>query len=70
MKDFKPYLFEYRYDGAEWSIEIMATSRADAEQRIRALTWARYKGELVAKIPVPAGNLIRRALAAIGVMKP
>jgi len=54
------YLFEYRYDEAEWGIEIVAKSPEEARERISALTWATYKGEIARKIPVPAGGLIAR----------
>ena len=54
------YLFEYRHDGSTWGIEILARSPAEAEERIRALTWARYKGQVMATIPVPGGGLFSR----------
>jgi hypothetical protein len=54
------YLFEYRHDGSEWGIEIVAKSPQDAQERLKALNWARYKGEIAAKIPVPGGRLLRR----------
>ncbi|MBP0439443.1 hypothetical protein [Tianweitania sediminis] len=57
-ESFKPYLFEYRHQGADWGIEILATSPADAQERLKALAWARYKGETVAKIKVPGGGAL------------
>lgn len=57
--EFKRYLFEYRHEGSEWGIEIVATSQTDARERLKALTWARYQGEVKAKLSVPsAGPLL------------
>jgi hypothetical protein len=62
---FNRYLFEYRHDGSEWGIEIQARSQREALDRIKALTWARYKGEIVAKVPVPGAGLIGRIIRAL-----
>ena len=61
--DFGRYLFEYRHDGSEWGIEIVATSPQDARERLKAISWANYKGEIAAKIPVPGGNFLSRLFA-------
>lgn len=53
--DYKTYLFSYRHDGAEWALEIQATSEADAKARVAKLAYATYDGELVAKIPATLG---------------
>lgn len=47
------YLFEYRYAGSEWGLEIIASNPEEAWERINALRWATYKGEVAAKIAVP-----------------
>ena len=60
---FGRYLFEYRHNGANWVIEILAANAQDAHERIKSLAWARYKGEIAATIPVPGGGLIARAVA-------
>lgn len=57
---YSRYLFEYRHDGSEWGIEIVAKSPQDAQERLKAIGWARYKGEIAAKIPVPGGGLLNR----------
>jgi hypothetical protein len=57
---YSRYLFEYRHDGSEWGIEIVAKSQQDAQERLKAISWARYKGEIAAKIPVPGGGLLNR----------
>ena len=62
---FQRYLFEYRHEDTEWGIEIMAASPQEAHERIKALTWARYKGEIRAKIPVPGGGLFGRIVGRL-----
>lgn len=64
--EYKRYLFEYRHEGSEWGIEVIATSPEDAKDRLNALVWARYQGEVRAKIPVPTGNVIRRFFSRYG----
>ena len=62
---FNQYLFEYRHDGAEYGIVIMARSPAEAKERINALNFARYKGEVQATIHVPSAGLIGRIIKRI-----
>lgn len=57
--ELKTFLFSYRHDGAEWSFEIQATDEQDAKARVDRLCFATYDGELVAKLPVQAGLLVR-----------
>jgi hypothetical protein len=54
------YLFEYQHDGSEWGIEIVAKSPHDAHERLQAISWARYKGEIAAKVPVPGRSFLSR----------
>lgn len=61
--DYHRYLFEYRHDGSEWGIEIVAKSPQDAQTHLSAMNWAQYKGEIATKIPVPGGRLLHRILA-------
>lgn len=56
---FNRYLFEYRHEGSEWGLEITARSPDEAKERIKSLAWARYQGEIKAKVPVPAAGLIQ-----------
>jgi hypothetical protein len=60
------YLFEYRHDGSEWGLEIVAKSPEDARQRLKALSWATYKGEIAAKMPVPGTRLLQRVAQYLG----
>ncbi|RWD62672.1 hypothetical protein [Mesorhizobium sp.] len=57
---YNRYLFEYRHDGTEWGIEIKARSPQDAKERIKSLTWARYKGEIKATVHIPTGGFLAR----------
>ncbi len=52
--EFKRYLFEYSHDGSESGIEIVATSPDDARERLKAINWARYQGEIKATVPIPS----------------
>jgi hypothetical protein len=56
----KSYLFEYRHKGETWGLEIVASSPEDAEERLKAIPWARYQGETVAKVRVPFGSFFAR----------
>lgn len=46
------YLFEYRFDGDVYGLPVVAKDRETAERKIGAMVYARYKGEVAAKIPV------------------
>jgi hypothetical protein len=48
------FLFEYRLHGAEWCLEIVAASPEEARERVKALAWAQYRGEVFATIRVPS----------------
>lgn len=60
MKEFQ---FSYRFDGADWGISIHADDAQQAREKIKAVSWARYDGEVMARIPaVPgAGIFVRLA---------
>ena len=51
----REYLFEYFHDGAWWGCSVWASSREDAEARIKKMPLATYVGEIHAKIPGTAG---------------
>jgi hypothetical protein len=57
--DFQRYLFEYKFGNAEWGIEIVAANPAEARERLKAISWAQYKGEIFAKIPIIPGPIVR-----------
>lgn len=63
QKQFKTYLFRYNHDGASWGFEIKAESPEDAKARVSRLVFAKYDGELVAKVPVSLGWPARAAMA-------
>ena len=53
------YLFSYRHDGAEWSLEIKARDEADARARLDRIQHARFDGKLVATVPAATGAIAR-----------
>jgi len=63
--EYKRYLFEYRHEGAEWALEVVAASPQDARDRLRALAWANYRGEIQARASIPGGSLLRAAVHKI-----
>jgi len=50
------YTCSYRFDGSEWCVTIPARSHEEAEQRLKALSWGRVDGEIVARIPAWAAT--------------
>jgi len=59
------YLFEYQHEGAEWAIQIPATSAEDAHARLKKLAWAKYRGEVHSTYRVPStflGGLVARII--------
>lgn len=54
--DYSEHLFSYSFDGAIWGFSIMAKSEDDAKHRLKALAWAKYDGEIMARIPAVAGS--------------
>lgn len=55
----RTFLFSYRYNGSEWSLEIPAESAREARERLSAMSFARMDGELIAKFPVATGPIVR-----------
>jgi hypothetical protein len=60
----KTYLYNYKYRGGRYSLEIPADSKEEADARMDAIQYGRvgYDGELVAKIPATfygTGPLVR-----------
>ncbi|WP_421725600.1 hypothetical protein [Bauldia sp.] len=40
--EYKRFTFTYRFDGADWAIEIPALSLEEARERVKVLGFARY----------------------------
>jgi hypothetical protein len=55
---YKTFLVHYRYDGAEWGIQIPAKSFEDAEGRLARLVYGTVKGEVVMTLPASTGPLV------------
>lgn len=50
------YLFEYRYEGAEWALELRARDLNDAKARLQTLPFAQFRGEIVASGLLPVSE--------------
>ena len=60
----KTYLASYRYQGAEWCIDLQAESFEDAEARLAALRFhGRVDGELKYRAPESMGPVVRLVTA-------
>jgi hypothetical protein len=57
---YERYLFEYRYDNADWGTEIVARSAEEAKERLNSISWAQYKGEIKTTLALPPTNLLSR----------
>jgi hypothetical protein len=55
--DYKTFLVRYRYEGAEWSVQLPARSYDDAKARLGCLAYASIDGELVMTLPSYSGPL-------------
>ena len=47
---YEKYRFTYRFDGADWNIEIPALSLEEAKDRVKVLTFARFESEAPASL--------------------
>jgi hypothetical protein len=57
---YNQYLFEYRFDDSEWGLTITAKSPEEARERLKSISWAQYRGEIAAIIPIPGAGLLSR----------
>lgn len=57
--DYATHLFSYHFADAKWSLEIKAKNADEARERLKALAWATYDGELIASVPVAPRRAIR-----------
>jgi len=64
VDSFATHVFSYRYNGREYTIDVVAEDASDAKERLKMLAFARYDGELVARMPSNLGP-IARAMVAI-----
>jgi hypothetical protein len=58
-------MFDYRFDGSEYSIDIFARSPDEARAKLNALSFARFAGEVKALIPIPSVGLIGRIIRRV-----
>ena len=43
--EYQRFPFTYRFEGADWSIEVPALTLEEARERVRVLGFARYDGD-------------------------
>jgi hypothetical protein len=67
---YATHLFSYRFNGREFTIDIVARDEAEAKERLKALAFARYDGELIARVPQSAGFLARLKVALRNLVPP
>ncbi len=58
----RKFLFNYRYEGADYGLDVVADNPQEAKERVRAMSLARYDGEIFVTIPVPMGGFIVRVI--------
>lgn len=56
----REFLFTYRFGDSEWSTTVFADSPAEAKEKVKAMAWARYDGEMVARVYIPGGGFTTR----------
>lgn len=61
---FQTYVVTYRHEGAEWHLDLPATSLEDARRRLSQLALARVDGVGFAKIPATLGPLAKAVVFA------
>lgn len=68
---YATHIFSYQFNGRDYTVDIVALDEGEAKERLKALAFARYDGELVARIPRELGMLtqtattLRNSIAAI-----
>lgn len=60
MSDERKFMFEYRFEGETYGLDIVAKDVDEAKRKLSAMCLARYEGEIFATIPVPGGNWLRK----------
>jgi hypothetical protein len=58
-ESYAVHLFSYRFADARWTLEIKAKDANEARERLKALAWATYDGELAATVPIAPRRAIR-----------
>lgn len=60
MAKDRKFMFEYRFEGAEYGLDIVAASPEEAKRKLSAMGLARYCGEIHATIKVPGGGWLAK----------
>lgn len=59
VEQYATHIFSYRFQGERWTFEIVAKDANEAQERLKALAWANYDGELIAILPNRLGPFAR-----------
>ena len=70
IDEYATHLFSYRFNGTHWSLEIKAKNAEEAKERMKALAWATYDGELIANIPLAPRRVVRLVDWLRGIARP
>ncbi len=62
MDTYTTHVFSYRFEGREFTVDIIAKNEAEAKSRLKALAFARYDGRVVARMPIEVGPFVRIAV--------
>lgn len=62
VETYATHIFSYRFEGKSYTVDIVAKDADEAKERLKALAWAQYDGELIARFPSNAGPLVRIAV--------
>ena len=60
---YATYLFSYRFNGREYTIDIVAKDADEAKERLKALAWAKYDGILGGRMPAKLGFFAKTLVA-------
>jgi hypothetical protein len=58
-EQYATHLFSYRFGDARWALEIKASSADEARERLKALAWATYDGELHTSVKIAPRRTLR-----------
>lgn len=61
----KTYLCSYPFKGSEWCLKIDAEDEVEARERLKALCWAKFDGELVMELPAHRGGFMFPFIVAV-----
>ena len=58
----KRFLFTYRWNGYEYSLEVPAETEAEARGRVSQMSLARFEGTIAMTVRVPGAGIVGKLL--------